>query len=66
MEDTMRLSLFEGLLKNLKQEIPPRMRREYLTREEAHTRLRELTNQEFGIDEILKWEHWLRENKPEQ
>ena len=58
----MRLSLYDGLIKNLKQEIPTRMRREYLTSEKAHERLKELTGQDFDIDDIDGWENWIHEN----
>ena len=57
----MRLTLLEGLLKNLKQEIPPYVRREYLTREAAYQKLKAFTGQDFGYD-AERWEVWIREH----
>ena len=48
------------LLLNLKQEIPPYMRREYLPREVAYERLKRLSGRDFGYD-YEKWEQWVRE-----
>ena len=58
----MRLTLIEGLLKNLKQEIPQYMRREYLTREVAYQKLKSLTGQDFGLD-TERWEAWVQEQE---
>ena len=55
----MRLTPVERLLKNLKQEIPPYMRREYLTRETAYEKLKIMTGQDFGFDAV-KWESWVQ------
>jgi hypothetical protein len=54
----MRLTLIDGLLKNLKQEIPPHMRREYLTRERAYEKLKAITGQDFGFD-VERWQAWI-------
>ena len=53
----------EGALKNLKQEIAPDRKREYLTREDALILLRKWTGQDFGYD-TKKWEDWITENGP--
>jgi hypothetical protein len=50
----------EGLLLNLKQEIP-RGRREYLPKELALERLKKWTGQDFGHD-VAAWERWLAEH----
>jgi len=55
----MRLTLIERLLKNLKQEIPPYMRREYLTRDVAYEKLKAITGQDFGL-ESDQWEAWVQ------
>lgn len=52
----------EGLLKNLKQEIPSYRRREYLTRERAYELLKQWTGQDFGFD-ADKWGDWVHENQ---
>jgi hypothetical protein len=51
----------EGALKNLKQDIPPERRREYLPRERALELLKEWTGQDFGFD-VPKWEAWIAEH----
>ncbi len=58
----MRLTPIERLLKNLKQEIPPYMRREYLTREVAYEKLKAMTGQDFGLDSE-QWETWVQEQE---
>jgi hypothetical protein len=54
----MRLTPVERLLKNLKEEIPPYMRREYLPKDVAYERLKKMTGQDFGSD-IERWEAWV-------
>ena len=61
MEIAMKLTLYEGLLRNLKGEIPERARREYLPRAKAHERLKELSGCSFAADDIASWERWVRE-----
>lgn len=56
-----RLTLFEGLLMNLNQEIKEG-RREYLSPDEAYRKLKDLTGQDFGYD-VDKWRHWIKQNK---
>ena len=51
----------EGALKNLKQEIPPERRREYVPRERALELLKQWTGQDFGFD-VAKWEAWITEH----
>ena len=51
----------EGLLKNLKQEIPQSHKREYLTRERAYELLKCWTGQDFGYD-VDAWGEWIRRN----
>jgi hypothetical protein len=58
----IRLTLTVGLLKNLKQEIPSYMRREYLPREAAYEKLKALTGQDFGYD-TAKWEEWIKDQE---
>ena len=48
----------EGALKNLRQEIPPERRREYVSRERALELLRLWTGKDFGYD-AEKWEAWI-------
>lgn len=58
------LLFFEGLLKNLRQEIPPDRRRTFLTRDRAYELLKERTGEDFGYD-ADRWEQWLRsQGKP--
>lgn len=59
-----RMMPLDGALKNLKQEIPPGRRKDYLTREEALDLLVKWTGQNFGFD-ADKWADWLRVNKPD-
>lgn len=54
----------DGALRNLKQEIPPERRREYLTRERALELLKQWTGQDFGFD-VAKWEAWIAEHGDE-
>ena len=54
----------EGALKNLRQEIPPDRRREYVTRERALELLRKWTGQDFGFD-ADQWENWISEHRDE-
>jgi hypothetical protein len=56
----MRLTPIERLLKNLKKEIPSYMRREFLPKDVAYEKLRQVTGHDFG-DDIEKWEEWIRE-----
>ena len=58
----MPLTLLKGLLMNLKGEIPERMRREYVSKEDAHRRLKEVTGQRFAIDDIDAWARWIKEH----
>jgi hypothetical protein len=58
----MRLTLMAGLLKNLKGEIPSYMRREFIPKEAAYERLKEITGKDFGMDAQL-WEAWIREQE---
>lgn len=58
----MRLSPIEGLLKNLAGEIPPRMRREYLTPEVAYEKLKAMTGEDFGMD-AERWKAWVSEQE---
>jgi hypothetical protein len=58
----MRLTLIAGLLKNLKGEIPSYMRREFLPKEAAYQRLKEITGKDFGMD-AHAWEDWIREQE---
>lgn len=51
----------EGALKNLKQEIPPERRREYISRERALELLKQWTGQDFGFD-VAKWEAWIAQH----
>jgi predicted solute-binding protein len=53
-----RLLPLEGLLMNLKQEIPETRRREYLTKEQAYESLRKLTGKDFDY-RIADWEEYL-------
>ena len=53
-----RLTLFRGLVMNLKGEIE-KGRREYLSKEEAYEQLKRFTGQDFGCD-ARKWEEWLK------
>jgi hypothetical protein len=57
-----RLTPTARLLKNLKGEIPPYMRREFLPKDVAYEMLKEMTGQDFGND-VAKWQTWLREQK---
>lgn len=56
---TMRMSRAVRYLKNLRQEIPQRMRREYMTQQAACDALKKWTGQDFGFDADA-WETWLR------
>jgi hypothetical protein len=51
-----------GALKNLKQEVPPVRRREYLPRERALELLKQWTGQDFGYD-VDRWEAWIADNR---
>ncbi len=51
----------EGALKNLKGEIPPERRREYVSPERALELLKLWTGQDFGFD-VAKWEKWISEH----
>ncbi len=54
-------TLFEGLLLNLVQKIPSGTR-EYLTREQAYTLLKEKTGQDFGYH-VRAWKKWLKKQR---
>ena len=54
------MTLFEGILKNLKQEIEPG-RREYLSREQAYQQLKYHTGEDFGYD-AERWKAWIDEH----
>jgi hypothetical protein len=56
-----RLTLLQGLLLNLDQEIE-RWDRSYLTREQALQMLRRVTGQDFGYN-THEWKEWLKANK---
>ncbi|MDP4180584.1 MAG: hypothetical protein Q8942_05775 [Bacillota bacterium] len=51
----------EGYLKNLKQEIPPSIRRLYMSKEQAYEMLKEYTGKDFGYD-IEEWEKYTKGN----
>ena len=53
------MTLVEGLLKNLRGEVPSYMRHEFMTKEAARQRLMKLTSQDFGMD-ASEWESWIR------
>ena len=55
-----RLTPLQGLLMNLNQEIEAG-RREYLSKEQAYEKLKELTGQDFGYD-VEKWRKWVKRN----
>ena len=59
----MRITLYSGLLKNLKGEIPIEARREYLTKQKAYERLKELSGCSFAMDDIASWERWVAEKE---
>jgi hypothetical protein len=52
------ITLFDGLLMNLKGEIAER-RREYLPKKEAIAQLKHHTGQDFG-DDVEKWTEWIK------
>ena len=58
----MRLTPMERLLKNLREEIPSYMRREYLPKDVAYERLKKMTGQDLG-DDVERWEAWVEEQK---
>ena len=60
----MRLMPIERLLKNMKQEIPSYMRREYLTREDAYEKIKVMTGQDFGMN-VEQWEEWVKKQQAE-
>jgi hypothetical protein len=53
-----RLTLYNGLLLNLEGKIKEG-RREFLPRQEAYEKLKQLTGQDFGY-EVLRWRDWIR------
>jgi len=57
----MRLTLLDGLLKNLKGEIPSRMRREFLPKAEAYRRLCEISGKSYPMEALDEWEQWVRQ-----
>jgi hypothetical protein len=56
------LTPLAGALKNLKQEVPPQRRRDYVPRERALELLKQWTGQDFGYD-LDKWEAWIAEHR---
>ena len=62
LETVVRLTPIERLLKNLKEEIPPYMRREFLPKDVAYEKLKQMTGQDFG-NNIEQWETWIREQE---
>ena len=58
----MRLTPIERLLKNFKGEIPAYMRREFLPKDVAYEKLKEMTGQDFGAN-IEQWEKWIQEQE---
>ena len=56
------MSQVERVLKNLKQEIPPRMRMEYMPRDIALAYLKQVSGEDFGFD-CEKWEAWVRDQE---
>ena len=54
----MRLTPIERLIKNLAGEIPHRMRREYLAPDIAYEKLKEMTNEDFGMNADA-WKAWV-------
>ena len=59
-----RLTLFRGLIMNLRGEIEEG-RREYLSKERAYEELKRLTGEDLGRDPD-KWEKWLKEHPGRQ
>lgn len=57
----MRLTLLTGLLKNLKGEIPPRMRAEFLSKADAYRRLKEISGESYPMESVEEWERWVRQ-----
>jgi hypothetical protein len=55
------LEPYDGLIKNLRQEIPPSRSREYLTREKAYALLKAWSGQDFGMD-ADRWQAWAKAN----
>jgi len=55
------LTPLQGALKNLRQEISPERRREYLSKEQVLQLLKKLTGKNFGFD-AEKWEAWISDN----
>ncbi|HET6882027.1 MAG TPA: hypothetical protein VFI31_17805 [Pirellulales bacterium] len=51
----------EGLIKNLREEIPESRKREYLSRERAYEALKSWTGQDFGYN-ADEWEKWILES----
>ena len=61
-DSLMRLTPIQGLLKNLKGEIPAHMRREFLPKDVAYEKLKSMTGQDFGYDSIA-WQKWIHEQE---
>jgi hypothetical protein len=57
----MRLTFLTGLLKHLKGEIPPEMRREFLSKAEAHRRLMEISGESYPMESVDERERWVRQ-----
>jgi hypothetical protein len=58
----MRLTPVQRLLKNLKGDIPPYMRREFLPKDVALEKLKTMTGQDFGFD-ANAWSVWIKEQE---
>ncbi len=55
-----RITLTEGFLLNLEEKIG-KGRREYLNRDAAYEKLKDLTGEDFGYD-AEKWRMWIKEH----
>lgn len=60
----MQLTRLRGLLKNLKGEILPYMRREFVPKDVAHRALMEASGENFPLDAIEEWERWVKAKEP--
>src|SRR5437667_12305639 len=60
-DSIMRLTLLTGLLKNLKGEIPPRLRSEFLSKADAYRRLQEISAESYPMESVKAWERWVRQ-----
>jgi hypothetical protein len=55
-----RLLPLQGLIKNMKGEIPKRQRA-YLPQDRAYQLLKDWTGRDFGLD-VEAWENWVKEH----